>query len=348
MIHAHTSLRGVAAAAVVIGHYTAVFCRDVGGYDLFVPRTHLGVDLFFLLSGYILYRNYAATFAKTVTAGDWRAFMARRLARIYPLHLLTLLAVIVLVRGDLPANAGWLLGLNLTLTHAWGLTDQFEFNSPSWSISCEFAAYLVFPFLARSFGRAAGRWAAGVAVLLAAGALWRLGQGSLDLDAIGRRAALLRAVAAFPAGMLLAWVAGAHASWLARRAAAMQVGALAAILCGFVFGLPDVPMVGLFAALVLATSVAQGPVVRCLDIAPLRWLGDISYSLYLIQWPLMLLNFSLRPKLQAILPVSVFDGVCALLFIVMLLGLSHLSFQLFERPVMRWARGPRRAARLPT
>ena len=160
-IVSHTSLRGIAAMAVFWGHYSDVFARDVGGWNLFVPHTHLGVDLFFMLSGFVLYHVYASQFLTGVTGPRWGAFMRQRLLRIYPLHLVTLLAVLVLMRFELPGDGLWILGLNLTLTHAWGLTDQFIFNAPSWSISAEFAAYLVFPFMVLATGTRAGRWGLG-------------------------------------------------------------------------------------------------------------------------------------------------------------------------------------------
>jgi hypothetical protein len=134
--------------------YTAWPHLDVGFVPVAVTKGYLGVETFFVLSGFILSHVYLeATGEKRFRYGG---FLWARLARVYPLHLVTLFGMIGL--GLVATAAGmsidgsltnWRdLPAHLTLTHAWGLAGSSAFNHPSWSISAEWAAYLGFPAFA--------------------------------------------------------------------------------------------------------------------------------------------------------------------------------------------------------
>jgi peptidoglycan/LPS O-acetylase OafA/YrhL len=337
-LQSHTALRGIAAMLVVCGHYSDVFGRNIAGNDLFLSRTYLGVDLFFLLSGFILFCVYKDWFAGQARIADWLRYMARRLARIYPLHLATLAAVIALMRFRFPAEDTGLLLQNIAMVHAWGFADHFVFNAPSWSISCEFAAYLLFPALMVLL-----RWPGGVTVLMivslaAYTVLWRLGAGSLDLDAIGRSHAILRVVAAFPVGMVLACWLVAVPKLSAPVQSCVQVGAVAALALGLAAGVADIVLMPPIALVVFTTADPQGVVSRALRASLLQWLGTLSYGIYLIQWPLMLLMFNLRPWMAPFLPGLWLDLAALGVFLILLLGLSWLSHRYFEQPFNRVAR----------
>ncbi len=339
VIHSHTSLRAIAALLVGYGHYTHVFAPD-----LFVGRTYLGVDFFFLLSGFILHRVYGPMFASGVRGADWGRFMLRRLARIYPLHLAMLGAVLVVLRFQIPAGDWGVFALNLGLMQGWGFTDRMLFNPPSWSISAEFAAYLLFPGLAAISGAVWGRWAMGLGCLACYALLWRLGGGSLDLDAIGPENALLRVAAAFPLGMLLARYSLATPV----VGGAWQVAAVILTAVALWSGLPDILVLPPLALLIFSTVGTTGALSRGLSWRPLVQLGEMSYGLYLIQWPVMMLMFSLNPKLAQVFAGHSLSLVSVALFLTLLLGLSALSFYGVERPIMAWVRrrtaGPRLAA----
>lgn len=147
-----TSLRFFAALWVVLFTYV---------HELNVPVTlglfqkgYLGVDLFFILSGFILSYVYLEKFGEG--RFDYGKFIVLRLARIYPLHLATLgftllLILAAAIKGvTLDANVGnwYALPAHLTLTQAWGLAPSASFNHASWSISAEWLAYLGFPAVA--------------------------------------------------------------------------------------------------------------------------------------------------------------------------------------------------------
>jgi peptidoglycan/LPS O-acetylase OafA/YrhL len=147
-----TSLRFFAAFWVVTYHYWPKLA--VTGTPALVAKGYLGVELFFILSGFILCHVYLPSFeAQRFRYGE---FLWARLARIYPMHLATLVGIGLM--GGAALAAGFpvehnLLSLaalpaNLALVHAWGFAPVVGWNHPSWSISAEWFAYLAFPLFA--------------------------------------------------------------------------------------------------------------------------------------------------------------------------------------------------------
>jgi peptidoglycan/LPS O-acetylase OafA/YrhL len=139
---------------VLAYHFRDHLGVGLGAASGLVAHGNLGVDLFFLLSGFIL----AHVYLDGVAAGTHRhaAFLWNRIARVWPLHVATLAGMVMLwIVGsrtgadfdpaafnpaDLPAH--------LLMVHAWGTTETVGWNFPSWSISAEWAAYLLFPLIA--------------------------------------------------------------------------------------------------------------------------------------------------------------------------------------------------------
>jgi peptidoglycan/LPS O-acetylase OafA/YrhL len=149
-----TPLRFFAAAAVVAYHFLLYVPFDVSAYAWLPHKGYLAVDFFFILSGFILTHVYRGGILDKKIS--YRDFMVRRFARIYPLHLLTLLAMagialtplhfglIVPWPGHFPLESFF---SQIFLLHAWGFERALSFNGPSWSISAEWFAYLIFPEL---------------------------------------------------------------------------------------------------------------------------------------------------------------------------------------------------------
>lgn len=144
-----TSLRFFAAVWVILYTYWPALAGAIP-FGV-IEKGYLGVDLFFILSGFILSHVYLTPLGEG--RFQYGAFIVNRLARIYPLHIATLLFAILLwavatFKGiSVDKNlANWqALPAHLFLVQAWGLAPEAAFNHPSWSISAEWFAYLLFP-----------------------------------------------------------------------------------------------------------------------------------------------------------------------------------------------------------
>jgi peptidoglycan/LPS O-acetylase OafA/YrhL len=156
-----TALRGLLALWVVVYHFWNDVVRLFPALDALTPIAragHFAVPGFFMLSGFVLAYNYAAQFT-ALSPRRVVAFWALRLARIYPVHFVALLVVaaMVAVSGRLGyqlTDAGYSTRdfvLNLFLIHTWVPDFRLNWNHPSWSISSEWFAYLLFPFAASGF-----------------------------------------------------------------------------------------------------------------------------------------------------------------------------------------------------
>lgn len=334
-----TSLRFFAAMWVVLYHYWPKL--DVAGATpMLVEKGYLGVELFFVLSGFILCHVYRTS----VEDGRFKygAFLWNRLARVYPLHLATLLGMIVLGVGAgvagfaVDANIlSWeSLPANLLMVQAWGLAPQAAFNHPSWSISAEWFAYLTFPLFA--WASLALKDRPYVAVVLAAGFLAGLYAGFQHLAGFPLTQATiawgaLRIVPCFALGCAL------HALWRAHPAQnrlAAVAGGLASVLVVLVFAAfaaPDALIVIALGAVIffLARTAQTGGEV--LAAAPLVYLGEVSYSVYMVCVPWKIVFVNAAAKILQInderLPLWLW-----LVFLGSVVPLAAVSYHLIEKP----------------
>lgn len=147
MINTLTSLRFIFAMMVFGAH-----CYVIDNFfDIhFFKEGFVGVSFFFMLSGFIIAYNYQKRLTENKISK--RSFWVARIARIYPLHWLTLLVAAALGNYVIASGAiDWCKHFlaSLTLTNAYIPKDHyfFSFNSPSWSLCCEQLFYICFPFL---------------------------------------------------------------------------------------------------------------------------------------------------------------------------------------------------------
>jgi peptidoglycan/LPS O-acetylase OafA/YrhL len=289
-LDALTGIRGIAAWLVVFYHVRASVHQIVPQpvIDLFA-KGYLAVDLFFVLSGFVLWYTYGERLHEGGRAQAW-PFLWRRFARVWPLHAFVLALFVALALALVAAgnpNPRYPLAelpLHFLLIQNWGFTDHLRWNDPAWSISTEFAAYLAFPFIA-----AAARWerlgsamllaialglCAAIAALFAAAGAHSLGEHIVTLG-------LWRCLAEFSLGIVacLLWrkwhgLAGA-AGWAA-------IACIAVLALGVLLGLPETMFVpAAFFTGILALALDRGIVSRALSSRVAVYLGDISYSTYL-------------------------------------------------------------------
>lgn len=343
MLPTLTGVRGIAALMVLFYHIR-------GGMTGFAPpqvisvlgQGYLAVDLFFVLSGFVLWWNYGAQFRAQGARGAPH-FIMRRFARIFPLHVailsaMALFALALLVSGRDPgAHYSFVqLPAHYLLVQNWGFGDRLTWNDPAWSISTEWAAYLL---LAVTGGRIArlspGRWsfplliiglAAGLGAWFAATGRTSIGQ---DIPATG----LLRCLIEFGMGILLCqW-------WTAQQAGgrtAVIVGTalgFAALGTTWLFSLSQPAAIPLIMVAVVILSLQASVAAKPLLAGPIaQWLGDISYAVYLSHfflWILFKLFFVDDPAMVS--PVKIAA------FVIMTLAVSHLLHVWLEVPGRRFA-----------
>lgn len=322
-----TALRGIAAGWVLLLHVRPMLRLNEADWPTLAAFGYLGVDLFFLLSGFILAYVYQSGIG-------YGRFLALRLARIYPVHL-AMLAVVGLYAFGTDHAAYWperftlhSLLANLLLVQAWTL-DRLTWNLVAWSISAEWFAYLLFPLVvfawrpASSAARALAGIAGCYALLFAVPPLSPEGNLNVHFGA----GALVRVLLEFNMGY------GSFQLWrLSReRCAALDWDAVAvagavALLFLVTVGAPDLLAIPLFAVLIVALASCRGTVAALLSRPAFRYLGEISYSLYLVHfWVLTVLSL-VASRLN--LP----DAVAVLLFVAISVGLSAAMYHLVERP----------------
>ncbi|RJF90692.1 acyltransferase family protein [Sphingomonas cavernae] len=331
-----TGIRGLAAWFVVFYHVRS----GMGGYApeavmAVLAKGYLAVDLFFMLSGFVLWLNYADAMRDRALSAAPR-FYWRRIARVWPLHIVILaglvafaLALIATHRADDTAYPLAELPLHIAMLQNWGLTDTLSWNHPAWSISCEFAAYLLFPVLAWSVDwRKAGSITLIAAIVALAGLAWRV----IDTPGLGDdipRLGLWRCLIEFTMGTMLCAL---WQRWRGdRRAAPIAAGALAIAIAGWTAGLAETFIVPLMLAALLAL-LAFGDDARRnpLRARPFVWLGEISYATYLAHFPLFIL-FKLAFVED---PARIAPALLALYLSLVLLA-SALLYRWVEKPAQR-------------
>jgi peptidoglycan/LPS O-acetylase OafA/YrhL len=314
------------------------------GQSGLVAKGYLGVELFFVLSGFILSHVYLAQ------AGEKRfsygRFLWARVARVYPLHIATLLAVgllagaAVVVGMSVDGNVlSWSsLPANLLMVHAWGLAPVAGWNHPSWSISAEWFAYLCFPAFAFVFWRLRDKPV--VAVLGAAAFLATLyfvfeQWAGFSLTEATIRWGALRIVPCFALGCAL-YLMYRKAPL---KAPALCAGAFLVLMLGSAWlGLWDAITVLMAGGLILSLASLPNERAGWLVSKPAVYLGEISYSVYLVCVPWKLLAVNLAAKVTDApdkqLHVFVWLAVLALLPVV-----AALSYHLVEHPARKALRG---------
>ena len=348
-IPALTGLRGVAAMAVVFDHlhWTAT---DPNGWGLqqLINHGFLAVDVFFCLSGFLMVLSYRGLFEGRLTGRATAIFLWRRLARVYPVYLVATLAFLglhILGWAATDPITPLLIGSNLTMTQHW--FQRVNYDPPAWSVSVEWAVYLVFPLLLLGLRRLGGRGCAVVAALcLASIALryhtpeevdeWRW--GLLSFSKGGPPYALLRCLSDFVLGML---VLRAYEHPAVRTVLRHWASPIAAIFLAAMAGpVPDEVVTALIPLLLLAACVEGSGVARALGARVCLFLGEVSYAVYLFHWLAVLA----KPAGLRWLGL----GYYPLAYAAILLG-GWIVFRGIERPARRGlrAREPGRRAEGP-
>jgi len=343
-----TGLRGIAALWVVAFHY------DIGPFSpLHIGRAvpviqlgYLGVDLFFILSGFVIWHVHAEDFRRPSLA-TFKRFVGLRLARLYPVYLFTLLLLLGMLMAAPYIGAFALdprnfrlhqLLIDLAMLQTWGLVHHLGWNYPAWSISAEWFCYLFFPLAAISLARF-GRWrliAALAALLVALIGVYLVVFGETMNQTLGATA-LVRALIEFLMGCLLRRIADVvpvericwTAPFLVLLALAVAVFELGSPLASFM------PVV-LFPVLILAASTRANAIGRIAACRPLVMIGTASYSLYLMQAPVQKGTHVLSAIIARAHPLAC--ALAVLFYLALLATATILVHRFVEAPSRRFLR----------
>ena len=357
------ALRGAAALMVVWYHFFEGYAFAEGTAITTFNHGHLGVDLFFMLSGFVISYAYDDRWNRANNPLTLKEFFKRRLIRLHPMLIMG--AVIGLVAFLLQGGVKWdgtptpiswsLVALVLTMLFIpaypgapydlRGNGEMFSLNGPSWSLFFEYIGNLLYALAIRRLGNRA------LAVLTAVlGVAWcwfvttdvsgydMIGIG-WTLDTANFFGGLLRMMFPFSLGMLMArnfkpvkikgifWIAWAVLFGLFSVPAFAKCGAIS------VNGLYEFACILLvFPAIVWFT--ASGETTGKVSSAFCKFLGDISYPLYIVHYPVMYLFYAwlIENKLYTLgetWPVVV-------MVFALNIALAYACLKLYDEPVRRW------------
>ena len=322
-----TSLRAFFALWVLCRHWFHTYVTEGAVFDVafggtFSSHGYLGVDGFFVLSGFILMYNYCPPEGGRL---DMRRFIVARIARIYPAHVacLILFAVAVVARDYLIHKNVLGVGLftagnfvlELFLLSAWRYSGATGWNDVSWSVSAEWFAYVFFPV----FMLAAPRYKTSRILAVAAVALAALGiVEATSGEHLSLSGGLCRLVPEFLLGVLLCRLREAR-----RDYAGWAFGGIASLaLCGVAIAINvDTLFVAGAGCLIFSLSYEKDLLTRPLSVSWLTFMGEVSYCIYIVQRIPEYLFLFARGRFAAIAQMPVAGQVTLLLGITLLAAL---------------------------
>jgi peptidoglycan/LPS O-acetylase OafA/YrhL len=341
-----TGLRGVAACWVMLMHFRDVTPTQVWQFPIFdrvISNGAYGVDIFFVLSGFVISYAYEGWFTRRLGLNDIYRFLTYRFARIYPVHLVTFVFMNVLFM--LRALTSGIHGLperydlvtllsSLTLTHDWIPGCQTP-NMPAWSVSAEWFAYILFPLLCLILTRA--RWL--ILVYLATG---------LGL-------ALFQPFGTYgPAHVLSGFLVGMATYRLWEGMSRFRLPRITGSLIGVTIILwasssapPMAAGLVFFAALVGALANPGDYLGRTLSLPAAMYLGEISYSLYMVHWPVRVViryGLDMTGLLSSTPPPVLVSMYVATTFVVA--AASYHYIEIPGRAALRRVSGPRGSSQI--
>jgi peptidoglycan/LPS O-acetylase OafA/YrhL len=373
-IGALTSLRGIAALIVVVHHFAYYTLPQTGkflsSYSHFFKNGYLCVDFFFILSGFIMAYVYTNDFYGQVNKSDYWKYLRARFARIYPLHLFTLLVLVglelikmIMLGGNAFTDKFNLTALvaNIFLLQAFDLSCPPLFwcgtywNEPAWSISIEFVIYTLFPFILYLILRLnpKGDLIFYVCTLLALFLLIKFTRGNLDsiigLPSIARCSleSVLgiitykvyqrsnyqsRVIPTIITAISMIWILGIMHSWTDNYR-----------------GIHDWSILPACSLLILAVSnQSHRASAKILNSKILIYLGTISYSIYMVHWGLSEL---LKTFWLSRLDPTSFRGLslaqCSIglmIFLLITISASAMTYKFIEVPMRTYLKSRRRVS----
>ena len=362
------SLRGFSTILIVVYHtsfvsgYTVAHADSVGAY---IDRLNIGVAIFFVLSGFLIFRPFAHSLIHGSPLPKTRNYYLKRAARILPGYWLALFVLAGLDALTIVNTSGFIR--NVFIVHSFTEHNVFTGIRQAWTLAVEMSFYVVVPAFAYVFVRQARRRIASVSVVTLLKALSALFLGAyafrlfihqtdfwfldtahiwlpshMDTLALGMGLAVLVEAPAsaktlsnlknFIANHTVAFVVSSVFVWLISANINMAIGLNRTefhidLLGHFLYGIASVLLVAPFCV------DSQALLVKAMSFRLFTWLGTISYGIYL--WHMAFLGGDFAEKYM---PYTENDGQVLLRFLVVLpasIAIASLSYYVLERPIMR-------------
>ncbi|AGH80486.1 acyltransferase 3 [Psychromonas sp. CNPT3] len=351
------SLRGIAALLVVFYHIDWLYPAHSLG---FIRNAGLMVDLFFVLSGFVMALSYGDKLGNKISIS---AFLSARFWRLYPLHLVFLFVFLAIelakylaetymgITANNPAfsyNNAESFILNLLLLQSMGLQEHSSFNGPSWSISVEFYTYILFAVVCIFTLKNSFRTTFSLLLAtLSLATIISLGQTSLTFNG---EFSFFRCTYGFFIGVFahrlyqLAQVK--PIAYLSKTKELFYTVLLLSILSYLLLIKHDnqleffIPPV--IALLILFLVIyPQSFLSNSLNFSPLLWLGKVSYSIYISHMAFIWLTvavlrviFKIKvdPQTDIILTSPLLGSIATIILVCCVLISAHFSFKYIEDP----------------
>ena len=355
-INSLTPMRGIAAIWVMLFHMNVlVFCRGFGlmispAVSGILTKGYLWVDFFFLLSGFIISHVYGETLTHNFL--KWhhiKTYLWARFSRIYPLHIFTLLLLIPfalvfpIVSPGVMADGSWKTFFawsaifdNLVLINSMNHYTYLSWNILSWSIGAEwwayFAACFIIPFVFKK-NKVQILVTSAVAIAILSTMVYL--NDNLDITF---NYGWLRCIAEFSLGAVLYQIFQKEIgkNWLSKDILFLFSTIL--IVLNLHFRWNDLLIIPAFGILLLTTAFNNGTVKTILETKTFKYLGDISYSIYLMHGVWFMVFWFCLPYLKSNYGINTFDIWMKIAYPILFFSLTIVSAHFTNRIVEKKSR----------
>lgn len=337
------ALRGVAALGVVVFHLGQVKLAPA-----LVPHGYLAVDFFFVLSGFVVAHAYEEALRGPLSLGS---FALRRAIRLYPLAILGAVAgfaLLILKWHSFPEKvdplphiliSGLLNGLLLPTPFGGEAShhELFPGNGPLWTLFFELAANLAWAAWGPHLRTRTLLTVVAIAGLALVALSWKAGTANLGFDLATAPAGAARVCFGFPLGVVLFRLLG-NSAWTSRLRSDRTGPAIVGILLLAILTMPQTTSSSIFAAWDIVSILFLLPILVVIGIAQGKsghfgdFLGELSYPIYVLHFPVLLLASGLHQSTLANVPVA----VIAVAAIAGVIAAALFALRFCDLPVRGW------------
>ncbi|KAF6677010.1 acyltransferase [Pantoea sp. EKM21T] len=326
--------RGLLCWTVVAGHWIG---SRMGWGNVNFSHSYISVDGFFILSGIVLSYIYKEKLLSS--SREFFKYSLHRLERLYPLHILTFVITYLIYSKFFDSfpfeNPGLTALYNMLLIHGLGFASSWNWNDPSWSISVElYASILAFPLLIRIKNNFTLIVIAVICYILVYARHHNL-EAATDVHLFLFSSGILKCIAGISLGVLISNLSNYTSSKNNAGFLTTVFQTVAVAMSGFFIyskdtihaydGLVIVSFCYIFFTLINYSSFWN----TLASNKAMVYFGNISFSIYLLHTPLMLLldqaNFFRKSN----------TAIQTLIFITVLISISHFVYNRFELPIYK-------------